>query len=385
MALMLRKLQILQRDGRPMGNKVNSTVVTLAIAGILAVAVGFYVNRVSWAPADEHVASSGSETGSNKKAPVTAAAMRPIWAASATGRVEPKSGEVRVTATVPGKIVTIPVELNDSVKSGDVLVRLDDRDAMTKVVAATAEEQVRVRERDEEEAVGLQLERRKAEDAVADAKRAVFAAQQELDAAYIEARTNNGAEAAVDEARTKLADAEKKLDTELTEMSKVLNKGGMPLPTRMESALTISRSDLDAAELGVKNTRIRAPFDGTVLNVIAKEGEVAAPSPENPLVVFGDLSSMKVRAEVEERDAAKIRKGQRVVVRADAYPNQDFEGRVEFIAQSLSPPNIVSRGPRRPNDVEVLEVIIDLDGNPPLLTGMRVDVFFKHDATASTN
>ena len=28
--------------------------------------------------------------------------------------------------------------------------------------------------------------------------------------------------------------------------------------------------------------------------------------------------------------------------------------------------------------------MVDLDGLPPLLTGMRVDVFFKHDATAST-
>jgi HlyD family secretion protein len=32
----------------------------------------------------------------------------------------------------------------------------------------------------------------------------------------------------------------------------------------------------------------------------------------------------------------------------------------------------------------VLEAVVDLDGNPPLLTGMRVDTFFKLDATAST-
>ena len=161
-------------------------------------------------------------------------------------------------------------------------------------------------------------------------------------------------------------------------------KSGMPLPTRLEAALPVARAELTGAELGVEHTRVRAPFDGTVLNVMAKEGEVAAPSPENTLVVFGDLSAMKVRAEVEERDAAKIHIGQRVVVRADAYPDQDFEGRVGSIAQSLSQPNIVSRGPRRPNDVEVLEAMVDLDGLPPLLTGMRVDVFFKHDATAST-
>ena len=108
------------------------------------------------------------------------------------------------------------------------------------------------------------------------------------------------------------------------------------------------------------------------------------PNPENTLLLLGDVSALKVRAEVEERDAAKIRVGQFVVVRADAYPDQDFEGRVSQIAKSLSAPRIATRGPRRPNDVEVLEAVADLDGLPPLLTGMRVDVFFKHDATAST-
>jgi HlyD family secretion protein len=57
---------------------------------------------------------------------------------------------------------------------------------------------------------------------------------------------------------------------------------------------------------------------------------------------------------------------------------------VSQIAKSLSAPRIATRGPRRPSDVEVLEAVADLDGLPPLLTGMRVDVFFKHDATAST-
>jgi HlyD family secretion protein len=243
---------------------------------------------------------------------------------------------------------------------------------------------VRVRERNEEDARGLQLERRNAEDDVASAERAVFGAQQEFDDALDKKRNNNGNDDDVQKARTKLTDANKKLADERADLAAVNAKSGMPLPTRLEAALSVARAELTGAELGVEHTRVRAPFDGTVLNVMAKEGEVAAPSPENTLVVFGDLSAMKVRAEVEERDAAKIHVGQRVVVRADAYPDQDFEGRVGSIAQSLSQPNIVSRGPRRPNDVEVLEAMVDLDGLPPLLTGMRVDVFFKHDATAST-
>jgi HlyD family secretion protein len=367
--------------------KVNPTVITLGIAGILAIAVGFYVNNISWGPVAEQKTTQANANSGDAKKPandIATAAMKPTWAASATGRVEPKSGEVRVTAEVGGRIVDIPVALNDSVKSGDVLVRLDDDDAITKVVGANAEAQVRVRERNEEDARGLQLERRNAEDTVASAERAVFGAQQEYDDALDEKRQKNGSQDTVDTASTKLEDAKKKLADQRANLASVNGKSGMPLPTRLEAALAVARAELTAAELGVEHTRIRAPFDGTVLNVIAKEGEVAAPSPENTLVVYGDLSLMKVRAEVEERDAAKIRVGQRVVVRADAYPDQDFEGRVSSIAQSLSPPNIVSRGPRRPNDVEVLEAVVELDGHPPLLTGMRVDVFFKLDATAST-
>ena len=75
----------------------------------------------------------------------------------------------------------------------------------------------------------------------------------------------------------------------------------------------------------------------------------------------------------------KVRVGQQVVVRVDAYPDRDFPGTVTSTAASLGSPRIVARGPRRPNDVEVLEVLVALDGQPPLLTGMRVDVFFKAD------
>ena len=165
--------------------KVNPTVITLGIAGILAIAVGFYVNSVSWGPlGEEKTTQAAANSDSSKPAnanDTTTSAIKPTWAASATGRVEPKSGEVRITAEVPGRIVDLAAGLNDRVKTGDLLVRLDDDDALTKVVGANAEAQVRVRERNEEDARGLQLERRNAEDAVASAERAVFGAQQAFD------------------------------------------------------------------------------------------------------------------------------------------------------------------------------------------------------------
>jgi HlyD family secretion protein len=99
-------------------------------------------------------------------------------------------------------------------------------------------------------------------------------------------------------------------------------------------------------------------------------------------VVIGNLVSLRVRAEFEERDVSKLRVGQAAVVRSDAFPGKDFEGKVTSLAQSLAPSRLGQRGPRKPTDVDVLEVLIELNGQPPLLPGMRVDVFLRTNAAA---
>ncbi len=114
-----------------------------------------------------------------------------------------------------------------------------------------------------------------------------------------------------------------------------------------------------------------------MLSVAARVGEIASPSPEQVLLLLGNVAALKVRAEVEERDAAKVRVGQLVIVRSDAYPDREFNGKVASLAPTLGPGKLGQRGPRRPNDVDVLEVVVDVEGQPPLLPGMRVDVFFK--------
>lgn len=354
--------------------RLNSTLATVLAFGMLAVAISLLLN---WGPP------------TTNPAPVYAADVnsspRPQWAASATGRVEPKDGEVRITPQQGGEIVAVNVKTNDKVHSGDVLVRLDDKDLVDKLAAARAEALVRVRERDEEPAAkGPAEERRVSEDALDKSERALFDARQALDVAVLKGREDAKAADAVQKARTAVDAASKKVEADRANVMRVAGLASMPLPTRLESALAQARSDLSLLENAIDRTRIRAPYDGTVLTVWAKVGETATPSPETPLVLFGDLSSLRVRAEVEERDVVKIREGQATVVKVDAFGEKEFAGKVTSIAQSLGAPRIVSRGPRRPNDVEVLEVLVSLDGNPPLLTGMRVDVFFKDGGEAAS-
>src|SRR3954469_11899104 len=108
-----------------MPKKVNPTVITLGIAGIVAHAVGFYVNNVTWGPVGEQKPQAANDqTATTGTVDNPATQDHPTWAASATGRVEPKSGEIRISADVPGRIARIAVDINDRVKEGDLLVQL---------------------------------------------------------------------------------------------------------------------------------------------------------------------------------------------------------------------------------------------------------------------
>ncbi len=348
--------------------KIDPSITAIAVAGLLAISGGFGLNAL----AARNSASNASYIA-NAQAQSNAT---PQWAASATGRVEPKDGEVRIVSQVAGRIVENLAETNDKVQADDLLLRLDDQELRVKVAAALAEVGVRIREREEEKVTGLAQDRRIAEDAVADAERALFAARNAFDDA-LRAQKSGGNADAVKSEREKVNAAEKKLDDARAAVAIVNAKPGMPLYLRLESSLAQARAELSSTEIAFERTRIRAPFAGTVLNMIGKTGETAMPSPDSPVLVFGDLSGLRVRAEVEERDAAKVSVGQKVVVKADAYPDKVFEGSVTSISQSLGSPRIATRGPRRPNDVEVIEVMVALDGTPPLFTGMRVDTFFK--------
>jgi HlyD family secretion protein len=325
-----------------------------------------------------------------------------LWVAAAPGRVEPRSGELRVSSAVPGRIARVLVDRNQLVEAGELVIVLDDAEAQSRLSAAEAEAGARKRDRDNQtaeppagprrpiapataaanaEANTAKTARddlRKAEDNVAAAERVVYRARIDLDAAYI-ARADKKADAAklITDAKAALLSAEDQLKKERDALGVALKVANIPTPNRFESSVTAAYSDIAVADALVQKHRIRAPISGTVLSVLVKLGETVTPSPEQPLVVVGDMSVLQVKAEVDERDVGKIKTGQTVFVRSTAYPSQDFEGKVSSLAPSLMAPRVGQRGPRRPTDVEVLEVTIDLARGVPLLPGMRVDAFFR--------
>ncbi len=154
----------------------------------------------------------------------------------------------------------------------------------------------------------------------------------------------------------------------------------MPLPTQVEGQLNIARAELLVAEAAVEKMTVRAPIAGSVLQVNAKTGELASPSTPQPLILLGDVSALRVRAELDERDLGEIKVGQSVLVRAAAFRGRDFVGKVSFIAPMVEPGRINARGQRNLTDVDVVEVLVDLTESGPLAVGMKVDVYFRPDS-----
>jgi len=371
--------------------KADSTLNVLIVAAILALGVGYYVPKTfSSRPAE--VEKTALTTGStptstsSTTAPTKAATAttKSGWAASAPGRVEPSGGEVRIGSQAAGRISEVLVALNDKVGAGEILVRLDDGELIARVHAATAELAIRRRDRDGNESTGrLAQDRRTAEDNVASAERQLVISREEYDRSAKARRTNGATQSDVDKARDVVVKAQERLDTARVALRKALSVDGLPAPTRQEAAVTAGRAELSLAEAALERTRIRAPITGTALQISAKVGEMAAPSPENVLVMIGNTASMQVKAELEERDVGKVRLGQMAVIRSDAFPGKDFEGKVSSMAQALGPSRLGQRGPRKPTDVDVLEIVVELAGQTPLLPGMRVDVFLRPESAAA--
>ncbi|HXF99207.1 MAG TPA: efflux RND transporter periplasmic adaptor subunit, partial [Bacteroidota bacterium] len=105
---------------------------------------------------------------------------------------------------------------------------------------------------------------------------------------------------------------------------------------RVEAAIKAAEAALRAAEVDVENTRIRAPFDGTVLTKNANVGEVVAPfaaavGSKAAVVTIADLSSLEVETDVSEANITRVVVGAPCEITLDAYPDRRYRGYVHKI------------------------------------------------------
>lgn len=139
--------------------------------------------------------------------------------------------------------------------------------------------------------------------------------------------------------------------------------------------LKSAQNALAQAQRSVYDSTLYSPIDGIVLSKNAEDGEYV--SAGTPVVTAADLSSVWLRAYVDETDLARVKYNAPANVTTDTYPGKVYHGRVAFIS---------SQAEFTPKEVQTFEervqlvyrIKIDLD-NPgfELKPGMPADAVFQ--------
>lgn len=100
-----------------------------------------------------------------------------------------------------------------------------------------------------------------------------------------------------------------------------------------QAQVTQAQASLNQTEVNLAHTIIEAPIDGLVISRNVDVGQTVAASMQAPtlFVLAADLTKMQVLANLDESDVGRIRPGQLVSFRVDAYPADDFTGTVSQV------------------------------------------------------
>ncbi len=135
-----------------------------------------------------------------------------------------------------------------------------------------------------------------------------------------------------------------------------------------EKRVDQAKTAVEQAQAQLAKATLVAPMDGTITDISIREGELAQPG--QPIMMIADLSNLKIETtDLDEFGAAKVKPGQAVNVRVNAFTDKTLTGQVSEVAdQSV----MLASG-----DVSY-PVTILLDAQDPALRwGMTVKVEFQ--------
>lgn len=97
-------------------------------------------------------------------------------------------------------------------------------------------------------------------------------------------------------------------------------------------------AQVKVAQTNLNYTKIYAPIDGTVINRAVDVGQTVAASLQAPTLftIAQDLTKMLVYAKTDESDVGRIRPGQPVMFKVDAFPNETFRGQVQEVRMNAT-------------------------------------------------
>jgi HlyD family secretion protein len=294
---------------------------------------------------------------------------------SAAGKVEPVSEEIEIGSQVSGSLREVPVEEGQHLRKGQTIAVVDNADYAARVAEARATVAVRQAALDRVVNGAREQERREAEAAVTEARAVLENARAEQARKQSLFSTGDISRSDWENADREYRVAEARLGEASAHFQFLDAPARADERDRAAADLALAGAQLAESEALLAKTVVRAPFDGAVLKRLRKAGETVSDKGDTPIIRFGDNSRLRVRVDVDETDVAHVALGERAYFTAKAFGPQRFWGTVTRLGQSLGKKNIDTGDPAEKTDTKVLETLVDLDGHPPLPSGLRVDSF----------
>ncbi len=277
--------------------------------------------------------------------PVVEPARSPFPASvAATGILEAARENVRIAAPKAALIQKVAVEVGSKVKAGDTILQLDDREVRARLNTLRAQlEALRA---------GLQADRVMQADAADQLARAIQLAKDNV--------------ISVDE-RKRREFAVQSWDARIA---------------KTQADIAAMDAQLQQVQTELEILTVRAPRDGTMLQVNVRAGEFAGTTPQEPLMVLGEVEKLQVRAEVDEQNAPLVEAGRPAIAYLKGDTQRKLPLRFVRIEPFVIPKRSLTGDSAERVDTRVLQIIFELDRpEVPLYVGQQVDVFIERTLT----
>jgi len=297
---------------------------------------------------------------------------------SAPGRVEARSETSVVAIDFQGIVATV-VEEGQRVAAGEVVATIACAErlaglhvAQSERAAAEAELLRAVRGERKEERARARAASERARREVEHARRNHQRGQRLFADGALPRSDLEDREHRLELAETSIRDAEARADQ---------LRSGSPADLRvLRAKLEVSAARVEQATALLDRCSVRTPMSGTIIVRHVQPGELAGPL-SGPIVSVADLDTLRVRAEVDQRDLAGVHLGASVEVVNQGMPNLRTRGTVSRIARTAGLKSIRTTDPVDPHDRDVIEVLVDLEQPPShWVLGLRVTTVFATSA-----
>lgn len=267
---------------------------------------------------------------------------------AATGIIEAREENVAIGTPIPGLVTQVLVKVSQQVDKGTPLMQLDDRELQAQLLQAKAAVVVNQAQ------VGVALAQLgKAQDNLDRLKS--IPDQRAISQDDLRNRTND-----VKVAEAQLASS--------------------------EAQSKAAQAEVEQIRLLMERLTIRAPRPGTILQVNIREGEYASIQNRLAPMILGDLDKLQVRADVDEQNAVRVRKGDAAIAYVKGDSEHSYPLKFVRIEPFVIPKQSLTGASTERVDTRVLQIIYELSvpEGTRLYVGQQVDVMIGEELAKTT-